>query len=94
MLKHLAQQISADAAVIALSPTRTVAKGWQTMRGVLGFDGTAHDLLSDLAGCGGGILFIDGVDFFAAEERLTVIDLVRLFPDLASRPANYEGIAW
>jgi len=24
----------------------------------------------------------------------TVIDLVRLFPDLASRPTNYEGIAW
>ena len=24
----------------------------------------------------------------------TVIDLVRLFPDLESRPTNYEGIAW
>jgi hypothetical protein len=30
-----------------------------------------------LAGSGGAIVFIDGLDFFGAEERLTAIDLVR-----------------
>ena len=46
------------------------------MRGVLGFDGTARDLLSDLAADGGGVLFLDNLDFFDDEERLTVIDLL------------------
>ncbi len=77
VLKHFAQQISAETAVIALSPTRTVPKGWLALRNVLGFDGTSHDLLSDLAGSGSAALFVDGLDFFRAEERLTVIDLVR-----------------
>ena len=77
VLKHFAQQISAEAAVIALSPARTLPKGWLALRAALGFDGTAHDLLSDLAGSGSAVLFVDGLDFFGAEERLTVIDLVR-----------------
>ena len=77
VLKHFAQQISAETAVIALSPTRTVPKGWLALQNVLGFDGTAHDLLLDLAGSGSAALFVDGLDFFRAEERSTVIDLVR-----------------
>ncbi len=77
VLKHFAQQTSTEASVVALSPTRTVPKGWLALRSVLGFDGTARDLLSDLAASGSAILFVDGLDFFAAEERLTVIDLVR-----------------
>jgi hypothetical protein len=77
VLKHFGRQISADTAVVALSPTRTIPKGWLSLRSVLGFDVTAHDLLSDLAGSGSAALFVDGLDFFRAEERLTVIDLVR-----------------
>jgi hypothetical protein len=76
LLKHFAMQISAEAQV-ALSPGRTIAKGWLAMRSVLKFDGSAHDLLSDLAASGGAVLFIDGLDFYGEEERLTVIDLVR-----------------
>ena len=77
VLKHYAQQISAEASIIALSPARTIPKGWTKLRAVLGFDGTARELLSDLAASGSAVLFIDGLDFFGAEERLTVIDLVR-----------------
>ncbi len=77
VLKHFAEQVSAEARIIALSPNRTIAKGWTAMRSVLTFDGTAHELLSDLAAGGGGILFIDSLDFYREEERLTVIDLVR-----------------
>jgi hypothetical protein len=47
------------------------------MRSVLGFDGTARDLLADLASTGAAILFIDNLDFFTDEERRTVVDLVR-----------------
>lgn len=77
VLKHFAQRVLAEAAIIALSPARTLPKGWLALRSAIGFDGTAHDLISELAGSGGAILFIDSLDFFGAEERLTVIDLVR-----------------
>lgn len=77
VLRHFAEQISAETQVIVLSPSRTVAKGWLAMRAMLGFDGTARDLLSDLAGSGSAILFIDSLDFYGEGERLTVIDLVR-----------------
>lgn len=76
VLKHFAKQVSAQAATVALSPTRAVSKGWPALRNLLGFDGTAHELLSDLAASGSAILFIDGIDFFGAEERLIAIDLV------------------
>jgi len=77
VLKHFAKKISAEAHVVALSPGRTVAKGWLAMRSLLKFDGSAHDLLSDLTASGGALLFIDSLDFYGEEERLTVIDLVR-----------------
>jgi ribosomal protein S18 acetylase RimI-like enzyme len=77
VLKHIADQISGESQVVVLSPGRTVPRGWLAMRGVLGFDGTARDLLSDLAADGGCVLFLDNVDFFAGEERLTAIDLLR-----------------
>jgi hypothetical protein len=77
VLKHIAEQISGESQVIVLSPGRTVPRGWLAMRAVLGFDGTARDLLSDLAADGGGVLFLDNLDFFDDEERLTAIDLLR-----------------
>jgi hypothetical protein len=78
VLKHFAQETSTEAQVIVLSPSRTVPKGWLAMRATLGFDSTAHDLLSDLAGNGSALLFLDNLDFFNDEERLTVNDLVRV----------------
>jgi hypothetical protein len=77
VLKHFAQQVSLESQAIVLSPHRTTPRGWTAMRGVLGYDGSARDLLSDVALNGGAILFLDGLDFFDAEERLTVIDLLR-----------------
>ena len=77
VLKHFAEQIATEAQVVVLSPGRTTPKGWTAMRAVLGFDGTARDLLTDLAGDGGAILFVDNLDFFGDEERRTVVDLVR-----------------
>ena len=68
---------STPSRIIVLSPGRTKPGGWAELRGALGFDGGARDLLVDLAAGGGATLFIDGLDFFAKEERLTVVDLVR-----------------
>jgi len=77
VLKHFAEQIFSESQVIVLSPGRIVPRGWLAMRAVLGFDGTAHDLLSDMAGDGSAVLFLDSLDFFDDEERLTVTDLLR-----------------
>ena len=77
VLKHFAEQISGEAQVIVLSPSRTVPRGWLALRSVIGFDGTTRDLLSDIAGDGSAVLFVDNLDFYDDEERLTVIDLLR-----------------
>jgi hypothetical protein len=77
VLKHFALQTAAESQVIVLSPGRVTPRGWTAMRAVLGFDGTARDLLTDLASDGGAILFVDSLDFFSGDERRTVVDLVR-----------------
>lgn len=77
LLKHLARQVSAESRLIVLSPVRTTPRGWSHMRAVIEFDGTAPELLADLAQSGGAVLFIDNLNRFADDERLTVIDLVR-----------------
>ncbi len=77
LLKHFAEQAAVEAPIIVLSPNRTTPRGWTAMRAVIGFDGTARELLTDLAGDGAAILFIDNLDFFKEDERRTVVDLVR-----------------
>lgn len=77
VMKHFAQQIAAESLVIVLDQYRTIPKGWTAMRAVLGFEGTCREFLSDIASDGGGVLFIDGIDFFDEEERRTIVDIVR-----------------
>ena len=77
LLKRFAKQLAIESSILVLSPGRTPPGGWTTMRSRLGFDGSAHDLLVDLASTGGATLFVDSLDFFSDDERLTVKDLVR-----------------
>jgi len=77
VLRQLAEQLSAEGQVVVLSPVRCVPRGWQAMKAQLGFDGSVRDLLVELANDGGVTLFIDNLDSFGSEERLTVVDLVR-----------------
>ncbi len=86
VLKHFAEQIGKEAPILVLKPNRTMPRGWSAMRAVLGFDGSARELLLDLAADGGAVLFIDNLDFFDDEERNTVVDLVRA-------AANIPGFA-
>ena len=53
LLKHLARQVSAESPIIVLNPVRTTPRGWSHLRAVLDFDGTAPELLADLAASGG-----------------------------------------
>lgn len=76
LLKHLARQVSTESRLIVLSPVRTPPRGWSHMRAVIEFDGTAPELFADFAQSGGALVFIDNLNGFAENERLTVIDLV------------------
>ena len=77
VLKHFAELFGSQARVIVLSRGRTPPGGWSAMRGQLGFDGTARELLADLTTDGAAALFIDNLDSFDNGERRTVNDLVR-----------------
>jgi hypothetical protein len=81
-LKHFAELFAAEGRIVVLSPGRTQPRGWTTMRNVLGFNGTARDLLGELASDGGAALFIDNLDSFSDEEQRTVNDLVRAAADV------------
>jgi hypothetical protein len=76
VLKHLALQVAKESQVIVFAPDRTAPRGWFALRGVLGFDGTARELLADLAADGGAVLFIDNLDNFNEQEQKTVSDIV------------------
>jgi hypothetical protein len=77
ILRHFAEQISTESQILFLSPGRTQPRGWLELRSALGFSRSCRDLLYDLAGNGGAVLFIDNLDFFPQDERLTVIDIIR-----------------
>lgn len=77
VLRQVAESLLTEGRVLVLSPGRCVPRGWTAMRAQIGFDGTAHELLVELANDGGAILFVDNLDAFSREERLTVNDIIR-----------------
>lgn len=77
VLRQMAEAMQAESQVIVISPGRCVPRGWTAMRSQLGFDGTLRELLVELANDGGATIFVDNLDSFNAEERLTVVDVVR-----------------
>jgi len=76
VLRQMAEAMQAESQVIVLSPGRCVPRGWTAMRAQLGFDGTLREFLVELANDGGATIFVDNLDSFNAEERLTVVDVV------------------
>lgn len=76
ILRQMAEAMQTEGPVIVLSPGRCVPRGWVAWRAQLGFDGTLRELLVELANDGGATIYIDNLDFFNAEERLTVVDIV------------------
>ncbi|HGW8230568.1 TPA: hypothetical protein ACNRLM_004095 [Escherichia coli] len=76
VLRQMAEAMQIEGQVIVLSPGRCVPRGWVAWRAQLGFDGTLRELLVELANDGGATIFVDNLDSFSAEERLTVVDVV------------------
>lgn len=82
VLRQVAESLQTEGQVLVLSPGRCVPRGWTAMRAQIGFEGTAHELLVELANNGGAILFVDNLDSFNGEERLTVVDMLRAASDV------------
>lgn len=76
VLRQMAEAMQEESQVIVLSPGRCVPRGWTALRAQLGFDGTLRELLVELANDGGATIFVDNLDSFSTEERLTVVDVV------------------
>lgn len=76
VLRQMAEAMQTEGQVLVLCPGRCVARGWAAMRAQLGFDGTIRELLVELANDGGATIFVDSLDSFSVEERLTVVDVV------------------
>lgn len=76
ILRQMAEAMQAEGQVIVLSPGRCVPRGWTALRAQLGFDGMLRELLVELANDGGATIFVDNLDSFSTEERLTVVDVV------------------
>ncbi|MBX9430573.1 hypothetical protein KY487_15020 [Ralstonia pseudosolanacearum] len=78
VLVQLAERVQAESRVVVVAPNRIPGGGWAALKAQLGCDATARELLTDLAGDGGGTLFIDGIDRFENPgEKQTVVDLLR-----------------
>jgi len=77
ILRHFAEQLAMQGRIVVLSPNRGYLRGWAGMMQALDFHGTCRELLSELSANGGSAIFVDNLDFFRADERPAVIDLVR-----------------
>lgn len=78
ILVQLAQRLQTESRVVVVAPNRIPGGGWAALKAQLGCEANARELLTDLAGDGGGTLFIDGVDRFDnPAEKQTVVDLLR-----------------
>ena len=77
VLRRLAEDLSAEAQVLVLSPNRVIQRGWLSMKAAIGYEGSGRDLMNDLSLSGAAVVFIDSLDFFAAEEKTSVRDIVR-----------------
>ncbi len=78
VLKDLAMRIGVESRVVVVAPNRVPGGGWPAMATTLGCEVSAREFLVDLAGDGGGMLFIDAIDRFEdSGQKATVVDLIR-----------------
>ena len=77
VLRQVAESLQTEGQILVFSPGRCIPRGWSAMRAQIGFDGTLRELLVELASDGGAVVFLDNLDSFSDEERLTVKDILR-----------------
>jgi hypothetical protein len=78
LLRQTAEQDLENAPVLVLAPSRVAPNGFLAHCRRLGHQGTPEDLLFRLAASGSATLFIDNLDRFSEEERVTIRDALRV----------------
>ncbi len=77
VLKDLALRIGVESRIVVVAPYRVPGGGWAALAAQLGCEMSAREFLTDLAGDGGGTLFVDGIDRFDDPgQQATVADLI------------------
>ncbi len=77
VLKDLAQRIGVESRIFVIAPYRIPGGGWTALAAQISCTVSALEFLTDLAGDGGGTLFVDGIDRFDdSGQRATVVDLI------------------
>lgn len=77
VLKDLALRIGIESRIVVIAPHHIPGGGWAALAAQLGCEVSACEFLTDLAGDGGGTLFIDGIDRFDdLGQRTTVAALI------------------
>ena len=77
VLMQMVERVQTESRVVVVAPNRIPGGGWAALRAQLGCEANTRELLTDLAGDGGGTLFIDGLDRFdRPDEQQTVVDLI------------------
>lgn len=77
VLRLCAEAYLVQAQVLVLSPGRCAKRGGASICAEIGFEGTLHEFLAELASDGGAMVFLDNLDSMDAEEQRTVVDVVR-----------------
>lgn len=83
VLRQMAELMLREGQVIVLSPSRCPGKGGTEFCSRIGFQGSLHELLAELAADGGATLFIDNLDFYDEGAQATVSDLLRAAAGIA-----------
>jgi hypothetical protein len=78
VLRQFAERNAEDAPVLVLTPGHIAPNGFLAHCRRLGYPGTADDLLSRLAATGSATIFVDNLDRFTEEERVTIKDVLRI----------------
>lgn len=77
VLRALADEVGRECTALVVAPSSLPGGGWDAFAQLLGCHVSCQEFLRDLAGDGGGILFVDGLDGFdELRERRTVADLL------------------
>lgn len=84
LLREFTEECGRVGPVFVLKDARIPPRGWAALANVLGISGNCIDVLTDLAGAGEPVLFIDGIDKIVDPAvQITVNDILRAIANTA-----------
>ncbi|GGZ32512.1 hypothetical protein GCM10011273_18340 [Asticcacaulis endophyticus] len=103
LLQALAGRRNPVCPIVVLAPDRTPAGGWAELRQTLGTDASLAEFITSLAGDGGSLICIDGLDrFLDPGQQKTIADILSaglgqrgISTLITARPGwDKDGVTW